>query len=156
MPVVSHLEYQPVTAADAPIVQALYQLSPTYFHLIAMEIPDLSDVEREVETLLQDERRRAYLIYAGNTPVGYLDYKVHYPEEGEATISLLLIAEPYQKRGYGTQAVADLEVLLKGQVRRLYAVVYGNNPPARRFWERQGFRYLKDGGVTLTWFAKEL
>ncbi|PZA08698.1 MULTISPECIES: GNAT family N-acetyltransferase [unclassified Meiothermus] len=150
-----------VDSDSASIIHELYQKSPTYFQLIGMEIPTLSDVEREVEALAHDPQRRCCLIATptpkeGRQVVGYLDYKLHYPEAMAATISLLLIAEEHQGQGFGSLALEHLEGLLRGEVRKLYAVVYGNNPVAQRFWEARGFRHLKDGGPSLRWYVKDL
>lgn len=150
------VHFRPLTLEDAPLVHALYRESPAYFALIGMEIPALEDVVREISALAQDPRRRACLIQAHGEPVGYLDYKLHYPEEDAATLSLLLIRENLQGNGLGQAALAHLEEALAGSVRRLYAVVYGQNPRARRFFQAQGYRFVKDGGPPLAWYAKEL
>jgi ribosomal protein S18 acetylase RimI-like enzyme len=149
------LEFQPVVPQVATQVHQLYQHCPAYFHLIGMEIPTRSDVEREVEASLHDPKRNCSLIFSGDRVVGYLDYKVDHPESWAATISLLLIDEQLQGQGLGGQALAFLERRLRN-IHHLYAVVYGNNPVASRFWERQGFRYLRDGGPSLRWYLKEL
>ncbi|WP_026234505.1 GNAT family N-acetyltransferase [Calidithermus timidus] len=156
MKIVSCLHFRPAQLASAPEIHHLYSNSPTYFHLIGMEVPTLSDVERELEVLEQDPRRRVLLLERDGEVVGYLDYKLPYPEEGAATISLLLIREDLQGQGLGARALGELESQIKGQVGRLFAVVYGDNPAARRFWLRQGFAHLRDGGPSLSWYVKEL
>lgn len=161
MKTAARLELIAVDSSSAPEIHQLYQKSPTYFRLIGMEIPTLGDVEREVEALAHDPQRRCCLIAApvhkdANQIVGYLDYKLHYPEPMAATISLLLIDEEHQGRGFGSLALEHLESLLSGDLQRLYAVVYGNNLAAQRFWEARGFRHFKDGGPSLRWYLKEL
>lgn len=158
------VRFRPISLDDAPLVHAIYRESPSYFAQIGMEIPTLEDVVREISALAQDPRRRACLIQAqGGQPhsgyvqaVGYLDYKLHYPEEDAATLSLLLIRENLQGNGLGRAALTHLEEVLASSVRRLYAVVYGQNPQARRFFQTQGYRFIKDGGPPLAWYAKEL
>ena len=66
-----------------------------------------------------------------------------------------LIREDHQGRGLGRQALERFAAGLDG-VRRLYAVVYGHNPKAKAFFQAQGFRYVKDGGPTLTWYVRPL
>lgn len=161
MKTAARLELIAVDPGSAPEIHLLYQKSPTYFRLIGMEIPTLGDVEREVEALAHDPQRRCCLVAAPmhkeeRQIVGYLDYKLHYPEPSAATISLLLIDEEHQGRGLGSLALEHLESLLSGDLRRLYAVVYGNNLAAQRFWEARGFRHFKDGGPSLRWYVKEL
>lgn len=91
----------PSPEEEAPLVHAVYRASPGYFTLIGMELPTLEDVLQDLNTLAQDARRRAFLLFQGPEPLGYLDYKLHYPEEGDATLSLLLIREDRQGQGLG-------------------------------------------------------
>ncbi|AFV77072.1 GNAT family N-acetyltransferase [Thermus oshimai] len=140
---------------EAPLVHQVYRGSPGYFTLIGMELPTLEDVLQDLNTLAQDPRRRAFLLFQGPEPLGYLDYKLHYPEEGDATLSLLLIREDHQGQGLGQRALAHLVEGLAG-MERLYAVVYGNNPRAKAFFLAQGFRYVKDGGPAIQWYVRPL
>ena len=149
------LDLAPVTPSDAPLLHRVFHLSPSYFALIGMELPTLEDVVRDLQTLEVDPRRRAFLLFLGQEPVGYLDAKLGYPEAEDATLSLLLIREDHQGRGLGRQALERFAAGLDG-VRRLYAVVYGHNPKAKAFFQAQGFRYVKDGGPTLTWYVRPL
>jgi len=119
-------------------------------------MPTLNDIQRELETLRHDTRRQAVLLLWQNRAVGFLDYKVAYPDLHSATIGLLLIEEKLQGQGLGKAAVEQLEVQLKERMNRLYAVVYGNNEQAKRFWERLGFEHLRDSGPTLSWYVKHL
>ncbi|WP_456409681.1 N-acetyltransferase family protein [Oceanithermus sp.] len=150
------VQLHPITSGDAEAIQRVYAQSPGHFERIGIEVPVLADVEREVDTILSDPQRRAYLIRDGEQAVGYLDLKQRYPSEGEATVTLILIAEPYRGRGYGRTAIADLEAMLAHDTQRLYAAVYGHNPGAVAFWKKLGYRYLKDGGPTLSWYYKRL
>lgn len=141
---------------SAELLHRLYHSCPTYISLIGGEAPSLNDIERELETLRHDTRRQAMLILEGEQMVGFLDYKVAYPDLHAATISLLLVDEKIQGRGLGRLVVEQLEALLKGRTERLYAVVYGNNERAKTFWKRCGFAHLRDSGPSLGWYEKEL
>ncbi|KHG65558.1 acetyltransferase [Thermus sp. 2.9] len=149
------LAFRPATPEDAPLLHRVYQQSPGYFALIGMEMPTLEDVARDLATLEKDPRRRAFLLFQEAEAVGYVDYKLHYPEAEDATLSLLLIREDRQGLGLGRRALAHLVDHLAG-VARLYAVVYGNNPRAIAFFRAQGFRHVKDGGPALSWYVREL
>lgn len=150
------VELKSIAADDVPRIHAVYRASPRHFERIGIEVPGLPDVEREVEAILADPARRAYLVQHAGETVGYLDFKLRYPGDGEATVTLVLIAEPHRGRGFGRAAIEDLEALLKHETRRLYAAVYGHNPGAVAFWKKLGYRYLKDGGPTLSWYYKRL
>ncbi|WP_027883407.1 GNAT family N-acetyltransferase [Meiothermus rufus] len=151
-----HLDFLPVSADAASAVHRLYLNCPTYIALIGGDTPTLHDIERELETLRHDTRRQAVLLLCEKQVVGFLDYKVAYPDLHSATISLLLIEERLQGQGLGKAAVEGLEARLRGRMQRLFAVVYGNNEQAKRFWERVGFAHLKDSGPTLSWYQKNL
>ncbi|MFM9420343.1 N-acetyltransferase family protein [Thermus scotoductus] len=150
-----NLSLRPVLPEDAPLLHQLFLRSPGYFALIGMEPPALEDVARDLATLEKDERRRAFLLYLEEEAVGYLDYKLRYPEPEDATLSLLLIREDRQGQGLGRRALEHLLNHLTG-AERLYAVVYGNNARAKAFFQAQGFRHVKDGGPTLSWYVREL
>jgi hypothetical protein len=156
MKVSARLDFLPVTSDLATVVHSLYLNCPTYISLIGGDMPSLNDIQRELETLRHDTRRQAVLLMREGQPVGFLDYKVAYPDLHSATISLLLIEEKLQGRGLGRAALEQLEALLRGRMDQLYAVVYGNNAQARRFWERMGFEHLRDSGPTLSWYLKSL
>ena len=158
---------RPVTLEDTPVLHRLYQQTERYFNVIAAPMPLEVDVHFELESALSDPRRFLEFILpaAGEDPVGYLDLKLDYPHAADATINLLLIAEPHQSGGYGSRAVHALEerlrqgTLLAGrtpQVRRLLAGIYGDNPGAVRFWERLGYRFAVDARPVLCWYAKDL
>ena len=149
------LDLRPVGVEDAPLLHGLFLKSPGYFALIGMEPPALEDVARDLATLEKDERRRAFLLFQEVEAVGYLDYKLRYPEPEDATLSLLLIREDRQGQGLGRRALEHLLNHLTG-AERLYAVVYGNNARAKAFFQAQGFRHVKDGGPTLSWYVREL
>ncbi len=149
-------ERRPAGPEAAPLLHGVYLASPGYFHQLGSEPPALADVARELETAARDPRRRIELLYWGVEVAGVLDYKLDHPAPGEAAISLVLVAEPYRGRGIGRAAVTALEAELAPKVRRLYAVVYGKNPGAERFFTALGYRFWKNGGPALKWFAKPL
>src|SRR5690606_4661799 len=93
---------------------------------------------------------------SGRLVVGYLDYKLDYPERGDATVNLLLVLPSLQSRGIGAACARDLERRLAGRSRRMLASIYGDNPRARRFWERLGFSFAIDAKPHLDWYAKTL
>jgi len=155
---VPKLRTRPVSTADAACVFDIYCGAPSYFDVISIPMPSLSEVERELEAALSDPKRCAELVSVEPTGevVGYLDYKLDYPEEGDATVNLLLIPEALQNRGYGRSCVADLEARLKGKVKRILASIYGQNPRAERFWRSLGYSFAIDAKPILEWYAKEL
>lgn len=164
---------RPADASDAALVHRLYQKTPGYFDIISIPVPTLAEIKTDLETVARDVRRHAELVLApanaklpedealydgasGRQVVGYLDYKLDYPDAGDATVNLLLIEGPAQSNGLGGRCIADLEDRLKGRSSRVLASIYGRNPRARRFWERLGYSFAIDAKPILDWYAKEL
>lgn len=165
---------RPAAVRDAPLVHALYIETPGYFDVISIPVPTRSEVETDLETAARDSRRQVELVYAPNSMalaewhivdhengrpvVGYLDYKLDYPEPGDATVNLLLIHGGLQSRGLGKSCVSDLEERLRrlGAVKRILASIYGQNPRAQRFWRALGYSFAIDAKPILDWYAKDL
>jgi len=172
------LSLRAATPADAPAVHALYEHNPQYFEIISIPVPSPDEVGIELATAQRDERRVIELVIVSSLGeaavqeaaldqrlrdrasagwvVGYLDYKLDYPEEGDATVNLLLVHRAARERGLGRAVVHELEARLSGRVRRLLASIYGRNLAARRFWEGLGYRYAIDARPVVEWYGKAL
>jgi len=150
------LHTQPATTADAPRIFDLYRGAPRYFDLLSAPLPTLPEVERELEAAAQDPKRHIELLCEGGRTVGYLDYKLDYPDPGDATVNLLLIPEALQSQGYGRRSIELLEAGLQGRTTRILASIYGSNARAKRFWRSLGYRFAIDARPVVEWYAKEL
>lgn len=159
------------SAEDADLVHQVYCAAPAYFDVISIPHPTLIEVRGELEAASGDERRFTELFFApkgskisskiidpvtGRYVVGYLDFKLDYPETGDGTVNLLLIPEELQSNGLGRLCVLDLEQRLKGQASRLLASIFGQNPRAEQFWKNLGYEFAIDAQPILDWYAKEL
>jgi len=164
---------RPADASDAALVHRLYSKTPGYFEVISIPVPTLAEVRTDLETAARDPRRVTELLLlppqqqaprddtltdpvSGRRVVGYLDYKLDYPDAGDATVNLLLVGSDVQSRGIGSRCVRDLEVRLRGRSHRILASIYGRNPGARRFWEGLGYAFAIDAKPVLDWYAKSL
>lgn len=170
------MQTRAATVDDAPLVQQLYAATPAYFEIISIPVPTLQEVATDLATAIDDPRRHIEIVLlsdpdqrqlaaaagcqldpVSSQPVaGYLDYKLDYPEPGDATVNLLLIRSGLQSHGVGTASAADLESRLAGRATRLLASIYGENPRARLFWERLGYRFAIDARPLLEWYAKHI
>lgn len=169
------LHLRPAGADDAGVVHALYLATPTYFEAIGKPVPTSSEVRTDLLLAERDERRHVVLAVlddrdgAATLPAGvphdpgsdapvvaYVDYKLDYPDVGDATVNLLLVHGALQSRGYGAAVVAALEGQVRGRARRVLASIYGSNPRAKRFWERLGYRFAIDARPVLEWYGKRL
>ena len=172
---------RPAGPDDASLVQAVYQHTPGYFQIISIPVPTLEEVRTDLATAATDPRRHSELILlepswsagpgdgdssngqrepvdplTGLRVAGYLDYKLDYPDAGDATVNLLLVLPWLQSLGIGAACANDLEHRLAGHSRRLLASIYGSNPRARKFWERLGYTFAIDARPILDWYAKLL
>lgn len=163
---------RPAGPDDAAILQRLYEETPGYFEIISIPLPEPTETRTELLLAQADGRRRVEVILApnGDTPadwrvhdddtglpaVGVLDYKLDYPQAGDATVNLLLIPPVLQSRGYGRACITLLETRLAGRCRRLLAAIYGQNPRAEQFWKSLGYSFAIDAKPNLDWYAKEL
>ena len=110
------LALRPASMQDAALIQELYVNTPGYFEIISIPLPVLSETEVELSLALADERRHVELLTvaaelapdwpledseSGRRIVGLLDYKLDYPNEGDATVNLILIPAQLQSRGLG-------------------------------------------------------
>lgn len=151
------MEVTPLVPHLAPLLHNLYQATPGYFRLLGTRIPNLSEVQADVNTAFVDPRRHLELLHDERGElVGSLDYKTDYPQAGDVTINLLLIREDKQNHHLGEQAVRELEARLPTGTRRILASVLGNNPRGVRFWERQGYAFELDARPAMVWYAKRL
>ena len=157
---VPNMSLRPAALADAERIFDVYSQSPSYFEIISIPLPTLEEVRRELEAAAHDPKRYTELMTTREGEcervVGYLDYKLDYPEAGDATVNLLLIPEALQSQGYGRLCVSELETKLKGRAKRILASIYGRNPRAERFWRSLGYTFAIDAKPILDWYAKEL
>jgi ribosomal protein S18 acetylase RimI-like enzyme len=152
------LHLRQVSSYDAVLLHKMYSDSPGYFDIISAPMPALADVASEIKSALQDRRRAVVFVCSDDgVPLAYLDYKRDYPQNGEATINLLLVPEQQQSQGLGSRIVPLLEANLRHQgMRRVLASVYGNNHRAVDFWQRLGFSEAQDARPIVVWYAKTL
>ena len=167
------LTLRTATPSDAALVHALYVSNPQYFDIISIPVPSIDEVTTELAAAQRDERRVIELVCVAESPgipleralrdtdgdgwvLGYLDYKLDYPEVGDATVNLLLVHDAARDRGIGRAVVQRLEARLSGRVGRLLASIYGRNVGARRFWEGLGYRYAIDARPVVEWYGKAL
>ena len=73
--------------------------------------------------------------------IGVLDFRLHWPAEQVVSIGMVMVAEPYQRQGIGTQAWALVKPWLVEQagMQRTRLAVEQFNPTALKFFESLGF-----------------
>lgn len=78
---------------------------------------------------------------AGAEMIGVVDFRLHWPETGVAYVAMVMVAEPLQRQGIGTQAWSLLKPWLANAaaIHTVRAGVEQFNVMALKFWEAQGF-----------------
>lgn len=73
--------------------------------------------------------------------IGLIDFRLHWPNEEVVSIGMMMVAEPYQRRGVGTQAWGLLKPWLaaQGQMKQARLTVEQFNPGALQFFQSLGF-----------------
>lgn len=75
--------------------------------------------------------------------IGLVDFRLHWPTEQTAYLGMLMVAEPYQRQGIGTQAWALLCPWLaqSAQMAKVRLGVEQFNPQALQFFQQLGFAF---------------
>lgn len=78
---------------------------------------------------------------AGAELIGVIDLRVQWPAADTAYIGMLMVAEPYQRQGIGTQAWSLLQPWLAStaHLNKARLGVEQFNIAALKFWQHQGF-----------------
>ncbi len=107
--------------------------------------------DRLAEALADDARRLFVLTPPDGPPCGLLDLALDWPEPGEVTLALLVLAHQERGRGLGREVVGDLIALLRNSgYRTLRLGVAPGEEAAARFWSSVGLSvYGRSKGVHL-------
>jgi RimJ/RimL family protein N-acetyltransferase len=132
-------------------LQAVYAATPGYWALYGLPAAPAGQAERDL--LAGNTTPGRYLLgivqradeadaAAGAELIGVVDFRLHWPAEGVAYIGMLMVAEPYQRQGVGTQAWSLLAPWLAAtaKISTARTGVEQFNVPALKFWQQAGFR----------------
>jgi RimJ/RimL family protein N-acetyltransferase len=144
----TRLEMQSLSADDYPAVVELYRQSPRFLVELNGRPADSIGLEMVQEDAAQAANHGAQFVgsflRAGGALIGVADYVPggYRSRPSLAWIALLMIAEPYQRQGYGTEAYRLIEddLLANPDVQTIGLGVLINNGPGIAFWQRMGYR----------------
>ncbi len=141
----------PLDAEHAALLQAVYVAAPAYWALFGIDGLPSDQAARDLAEAADDPTRTILGILqrvnpadpaAGQSMVGAVDLRRHYPDESDVTLGLLIVAEPHQRQGVGSAAWALLEAWLAQQpglaTARLSVEQF--NTPALHFFTALGFK----------------
>jgi RimJ/RimL family protein N-acetyltransferase len=134
-----------------PALQAVYAATPSYWAMYGLPAAPSGQAESDLRAGNTTPGR--YLLgivqrvdesdaTAGAELIGVLDFRLHWPAEGVAYIGMLMVAEPYQRQGVGTQAWSLLAPWLAAtaKIDTARTGVEQFNVAALKFWQQVGFR----------------
>lgn len=133
-----------------PALQAVYAAAPGYWAMYGLPGSPPDQAARDLEAASTTPGRFILGIVqriaaddpsAGAELIGMLDFRLHWPAEGMAYIGMLLVAEPYQRRGIGLQAWSLLKPWLAAaaHIRSVRVGVEQFNTRCLQFWMHAGF-----------------
>ncbi len=136
-------------------LQAVYAATPSYWAMYGLEAAPLDQAARDLEAANTTPGRFILGIVqrvaaadpnAGAELIGTVDFRLDWPEEHIAYIGMILVAEPYQRRGIGLQAWSLLKPWLAAaaHIRAVRVGVEQFNTGCLQFWTRAGFTLTGD------------
>ena len=133
---------RPLSPADAPILQRLYDACPAAFtSLIGRPAPP--DLAENDLTQAQAAPGRTQLgVFLDEALIGFIDCKLDADMPDRAHLGLLLLAAPYDDPTIASSILRILTRWLMGlSIARLETGVPAHDAAAIRFWLGQGFRF---------------
>ncbi len=139
---------RPLGAGDYPAAVEIYRQSPRF----VVELNGVAEADIGQEMVEEEAAKAAnhggtyegLFLRPGGQMIGLasvvpVGFKGH---PSQAWIALLLVAEPYQRQGYGSEAYRLIEerVLADPGIRTISLGVLANNGPALGFWQAMGYR----------------
>jgi RimJ/RimL family protein N-acetyltransferase len=156
------LEMRSLGAREYPAVVEIYRQTPRFI----VELNGRPAESIGLEMVEEDAARAAHhgAVFAGlflresSTMIGVADWVPagYKGRPSQAWIALLMIAEPYQRRGYGSEADRLIEETIWADpaVQTIGLGVLTNNGPALGFWQAMG--YHRAGSTILDQDGREV
>ena len=142
-----HLTLRLLTGARAEMakLQSVLEAAPDYFARVTGSPPGRAEAQSTFTALPPNktyEDKFVWGLYADEAMIGCADLIRGYPTSEKAIIGLLLIGEPWQRRGFGRALAALVEQAIGAwpEVATLRVGVVASNPGALAFWGKLGYR----------------
>ena len=130
--------------AEMAALQCVLEAAPRYFGTVTGSPPGSAEAQSTFTALPPGKAyddKRVYGLYAGDAMIGCADVIRGYPVREKAVIGLLLLAEPWQRRGVGRafeglvmKSLADWP-----EIATVRIAVIATNSAALAFWHRLGY-----------------
>jgi len=151
-PVGRMLPHPRLGVSDVDRIRALFERCSAFFTLVEGRPPGAAAPEDLLTDLPPDSSlsdKYVLGVMAGDRLVGVFDIQLGYPNADTAFIGLFVLDPAERNQGQGADAYGRVEAWLsKVGIGQIHLGVQMNNPDGRRFWERQGFTFLRDAPLT--------
>jgi GNAT superfamily N-acetyltransferase len=130
--------------AEMAALQCVLEAAPSYFQTVT-GAPPRGALAQATFTALPPEKTYAdkfvWGLYAGDAMIGCADVIRGYPVRDKAVIGLLLLAEPWQRRGIGRAFAALVEQTIADwpEITVLRIGIVATNTGALAFWRKKGY-----------------
>jgi diamine N-acetyltransferase len=122
-------------------LQRVFAAAPDYCMRVLGHIPTLDEMRApELPPGRRPEDDYFFGIYLSKEMIGCADLLRGYPDEGTAYLGLLLISEPYQRKGLGVRACMELEKIARSwpEIAVIRGSVVQTNEVVASFWKKMG------------------
>ena len=146
------LMLRPLTGkpVEMAALQRVLEAAPAYYEAVTGAPPRGALAQSTFTALPPDKSyddKFVWGLYAGDAMIGCADVIRAYPIRTKAVIGLLLLAEPWQGRGFGRAFAALVEQAIAAwaDIATVRVGVATSNPDALAFWRKLG--YVETGEV---------
>jgi diamine N-acetyltransferase len=131
-------------------LQRVLEAAPAYFHTVTGLPPGPAEAQSTFTALPPGKNyddKRVWGLYSGNEMIGCADVIRGYPVRDKAVIGLLLLAEHWQRRGFGGAFALLVEQMIAAwpEIATLRTGIVEQNAGAVAFWNKLG--YVETGEV---------
>jgi len=131
-------------ADEMAALQRVLEAAPAYFHTVTGMPPGPAEAQSTFTALPPGkgyDDKRVWGLYAGNDMIGCADVIRGYPVRDKAVIGLLLLAESWQRRGFGRAFALLVEQMIAAwtEITTLRIGVVLQNAGALAFWRTLGY-----------------
>jgi GNAT superfamily N-acetyltransferase len=131
--------------AELAALQAVLEAAPRYFEMVTGAPAGRTEAQSTLSALPPGRSyadKRVFGLYAGDEMIGVADVVRGWNAPGKAILGLLLLAEPWQRRGIGRafEALVERRIAEWPEIETLRVAVATTNRQALAFWRSVGFR----------------
>ena len=142
------LEIRPISPDELDAVLDVYRQCEDFLALGPVPTASMEMVLKDIEISKGYGGLFCGIYISDGSIIGIIDYvPSNFEGDSHASyLSLLMIAAPFRKQGIGKAVVEAIENEIKknAQVDKILAGVQVNNPRAKQFWQRNGYRIVSE------------